>query len=40
MKKLFVLAVLAAVLAAGTVTVLTVQSQPAFAGPCGAGSGC
>jgi hypothetical protein len=36
MKKLFVLATLAFVLAAGTVTVLTVQPQHAMAAPpCG-----
>ena len=39
MKKLLALAAVALVLAAGTVTVLTIQTQPAVAGPCG-GTNC
>jgi hypothetical protein len=34
MKKIIAVAALAFVLAAGTVTVLTVQAQPAMAGTC------
>jgi hypothetical protein len=39
MKKIISIAALAFVLAAGTVTVLTVQPQAALAGGCG-GVGC
>jgi hypothetical protein len=39
MKKIISIAALAFVLAAGTVTVLTIQPQPAMAGSC-SGVGC
>jgi hypothetical protein len=39
MKRLFVLAAFALVLAAGTVTVLAISAQPAVAGPC-VGANC